>query len=188
MPLRVLFPPLDSSKNVCATSVGSKVLLTISKVAAGGLFSCMTWCMLSKFYATRYFLHNSWLALIVNFEPAHDLHTCEYICFKVKVAPYIEAANGPHRQFCEFATCLWDVHPSLDSYFTYRQQSLSSLSRLIMRPCTISAWCHNFQLHHCTSIPECMGLFETFPNLIPLETSWATPPAWVPQKREGIVW
>ncbi|CAN0063663.1 unnamed protein product [Sphacelaria rigidula] len=35
----------------------------------------MVVCMFSKCYATRHFLHNSWIQLVVDFEPTHDLHT-----------------------------------------------------------------------------------------------------------------
>ena len=59
------------------TSVVSKVLLTIARLSAGALFPSIACCVLSKCYATRYFLHHSWLTLIVDLEPTHKLHTCE---------------------------------------------------------------------------------------------------------------
>ncbi|CAM9160730.1 unnamed protein product [Ascophyllum nodosum] len=63
------------NKTICAETVVSQALLTISKMSAGALFPSITCCVLSKCYATRYFLHHSWLSLVVNVEPAHDLHT-----------------------------------------------------------------------------------------------------------------
>eukprot|EP00903_Cladosiphon_okamuranus_P005784 g5731.t1 len=64
-----------SDKNACVTSPASKVLLTLARTSAGPVFSGILCCILSKCYATRYFLHHSWLALVVSFEPAHELHT-----------------------------------------------------------------------------------------------------------------
>eukprot|EP00752_Nemacystus_decipiens_P012610 g11167.t2 len=64
-----------SDKDMCVTSPASKILLTISRMSAGALFPSIMCCILSKCYATRYFLHHSWLALVVSFEPAHELHT-----------------------------------------------------------------------------------------------------------------
>ncbi|CBJ27976.1 putative respiratory burst oxidase homolog [Ectocarpus siliculosus] len=62
-------------RHACVTSALSKVLLTVSRMSAGALLPSMACCILSKCYATRYFLHHSWLALVVSFEPAHELHT-----------------------------------------------------------------------------------------------------------------
>lgn len=59
------------------TSAAPKALLTMARFSAGALFPSITFCFLSKCYASRYFLHNSWIALIVDFEPTHKLHTCE---------------------------------------------------------------------------------------------------------------
>lgn len=64
-----------SDKHKCVTSTSGKALLTLSRVTAGGLFPSIAICMLSKCYASRYFLNRSWLALVVSFEPAHELHT-----------------------------------------------------------------------------------------------------------------
>ncbi|CAM9785957.1 unnamed protein product [Scytosiphon promiscuus] len=64
-----------SDPNNCVTSALSKVFLTISRGSAGALFPSIVCGILSKCFATRYFLHHSWLALIVSFEPAHELHT-----------------------------------------------------------------------------------------------------------------
>lgn len=52
-------------------------LITLAKLTAGALYPSIVCSIISKCYATRYFLHNSWLALIVDLEPAHKLHTCE---------------------------------------------------------------------------------------------------------------
>ncbi|CAB1097719.1 unnamed protein product [Ectocarpus sp. CCAP 1310/34] len=62
-------------RHACVTSALSKVLLTVSRMSAGALLPSMACCILSKCYATRYFLHHSWLAVVVSFEPAHELHT-----------------------------------------------------------------------------------------------------------------
>ncbi|CAN0426842.1 unnamed protein product [Pylaiella littoralis] len=59
----------------CCTSISAKVLLTVSRATAGALIPSIACCMLSKCYALRYFLHHSWLALVVSFEPAHEFHT-----------------------------------------------------------------------------------------------------------------
>lgn len=67
-----------SDKDQCVSLTFSKVMFTISKMTAGALFPSIAICILSKCYATRYLLHHSWIALIVSFEPAHNLHTCEY--------------------------------------------------------------------------------------------------------------
>lgn len=64
-----------SDDRVCVTSVSGKVLLTLSRMTAGGLMSSITFSILSKCCASRYFLHHSWLSLVVNFEPAHEFHT-----------------------------------------------------------------------------------------------------------------
>lgn len=53
------------------------MLITIARLTAGALFPSIAFCMLSKCYATRFFLHHSWIALIVDFEPTHTLHTCK---------------------------------------------------------------------------------------------------------------
>lgn len=69
---------------MCVTSGVAQFLLTMSRVTAGALLPSITCCILSKCYATRYFLHHSWLALVVSFEPAHNLHTCK-LCLNVGV-------------------------------------------------------------------------------------------------------
>eukprot|EP00904_Undaria_pinnatifida_P005538 jgi/Undpi1/2113/HiC_scaffold_12.g05499.m1 len=61
--------------DMCVNSAVSMFLLTVSRVTAGALFPSIAFCILSKCYTTRYFLHHSWLALVVSFEPAHSLHT-----------------------------------------------------------------------------------------------------------------
>lgn len=53
------------------------VLLSVAKLTAGALYPSIVCTILSKCYATRYFLHHSWLALMVDLEPTHKLHTCE---------------------------------------------------------------------------------------------------------------
>lgn len=75
----VSFVSSASDRHACVTSALSKVLLTVSRMSAGALLPSMACCILSKCYATRYFLHHSWLALVVSFEPAHELHTCEIL-------------------------------------------------------------------------------------------------------------
>eukprot|EP00752_Nemacystus_decipiens_P012611 g11168.t1 len=62
-------------KSSCVTSVVPQVLLTMARCSAGAIFPSIAFCVLSKCYASRYFLHHSWLALIVDFEPTHKLHT-----------------------------------------------------------------------------------------------------------------
>ena len=54
-------------------------MLTIAKLCAGALFPSISICVLSKCYAMRYYLNNSWLTFIVDFEPTHHLHTCEFL-------------------------------------------------------------------------------------------------------------
>lgn len=61
----------------CATKVVTQVLISCSTFLGGTMFVSIACCILTKCYATRYYLHHSWLALIVSFEPSHDLHTCE---------------------------------------------------------------------------------------------------------------
>ena len=51
-------------------------MLTIAKMCAGALFPSIIVSVLTKCYATKHFLNNSWLSLVVNFEPTHKLHTC----------------------------------------------------------------------------------------------------------------
>lgn len=53
------------------------ILLTGSRLSAGVLFSSLTISIFSKCYATRALLHNSWFGMVVDFEPSHDIHTCE---------------------------------------------------------------------------------------------------------------
>ena len=54
------------------------ILLTGSRISAGVLFASLTISIVSKCYATRSYLHHSWLGAVLDFEPSHDVHTCEY--------------------------------------------------------------------------------------------------------------
>lgn len=74
-----MFLNLYSDSRACVTAPVSKALLTVARASAGALFPSIAFCILSKCYASRYFLHHSWLALIIDFEPTHKLHTCELL-------------------------------------------------------------------------------------------------------------
>eukprot|EP00752_Nemacystus_decipiens_P012016 g10651.t2 len=63
------------SKVICATSLPEKVLLTGSRFLAGALYGSLSVSVVSKCYASRAYLHHSWLGTVLDFEPAHDLHT-----------------------------------------------------------------------------------------------------------------
>eukprot|EP00904_Undaria_pinnatifida_P005569 jgi/Undpi1/2141/HiC_scaffold_12.g05527.m1 len=60
---------------ICATNTVEMVLLTGSRISAGVLFASLTISIFSKCYATRSFLHHSWLGAVIDFEPSHDIHT-----------------------------------------------------------------------------------------------------------------
>eukprot|EP00904_Undaria_pinnatifida_P005548 jgi/Undpi1/2122/HiC_scaffold_12.g05508.m1 len=60
---------------LCATSPAQLTLLTLSRVSAGILFASLTISIFSKCYATRSYLHHSWLGAVLDFEPTHDIHT-----------------------------------------------------------------------------------------------------------------
>ncbi|CAM9294444.1 unnamed protein product [Ectocarpus sp. 6 AP-2014] len=49
-------------------------LMSVARLTAGALIPSITVCIVSKCYATRYVLHYSWLAHIVDFEPSHTPH------------------------------------------------------------------------------------------------------------------
>eukprot|EP00903_Cladosiphon_okamuranus_P021567 g19829.t1 len=66
---------LCSVTQACVTSPVSMALLTVARLTAGALFPSITFCMLSKCYASKYILHHSWLTQIIDFEPTHQLHT-----------------------------------------------------------------------------------------------------------------
>lgn len=61
--------------NACVTDTVLMVLLSIARLTAGTLFPSITWCILSKCYASKYWLHHSWLGNILDFEPTHKVHT-----------------------------------------------------------------------------------------------------------------
>eukprot|EP00903_Cladosiphon_okamuranus_P007702 g7464.t1 len=63
------------SKVICATSLPEKVMLTGSRFLAGALYGSLSVSVVSKCYASRAYLHHSWLGTVLDFEPAHDLHT-----------------------------------------------------------------------------------------------------------------
>lgn len=46
-------------------------------MSAGILFASLTIAIFSKNYATRSYVHHSWLGAVLDFEPTHDVHTCE---------------------------------------------------------------------------------------------------------------
>eukprot|EP00904_Undaria_pinnatifida_P005572 jgi/Undpi1/2144/HiC_scaffold_12.g05530.m1 len=85
--------------NACVTSVASKVFLSIARLSAGALFPSIACCVLSKCYATRYFLHHSWLTLIVDLEPTHKLHT--YFGVVTLVCSLIHTSAHVARAFYE---------------------------------------------------------------------------------------
>ncbi|CAM9786026.1 unnamed protein product [Scytosiphon promiscuus] len=59
----------------CVDTAAEMALISLAKLAAGALYPSIVCSIISKCYATRYFLHHSWLALIVDLEPTHKLHT-----------------------------------------------------------------------------------------------------------------
>ncbi|CAN0281145.1 unnamed protein product, partial [Laminaria digitata] len=62
---------------LCAQSAAQLILLTGSRISAGILFASLSISIFSKCYATRSFLHHSWVGAVLDFEPTHDIHTCE---------------------------------------------------------------------------------------------------------------
>eukprot|EP00904_Undaria_pinnatifida_P005570 jgi/Undpi1/2142/HiC_scaffold_12.g05528.m1 len=60
---------------LCATTPVQLALLTGSRVSAGVLFASLTISIFSKCYATRAYLHRSWLGAVIDLEPTHDVHT-----------------------------------------------------------------------------------------------------------------
>lgn len=62
---------------VCAPTLVERLLLTGSRFTAGIIHPGLVISMFSKCYATRSFLHHSWLGSIISLEPSHDIHTCE---------------------------------------------------------------------------------------------------------------
>lgn len=62
---------------ICATTWPQMILLTFSRLSAGALFASMSISVFSKCYATRSFLHHSWIGAVIEIEPTHDIHTCE---------------------------------------------------------------------------------------------------------------
>ena len=67
----------DSSRVVCASTLVEMILLTGSRFTAGLIFPGLVISIFSKCYATRSFLHHSWLGAVIDLEPSHDIHTCE---------------------------------------------------------------------------------------------------------------
>ncbi|CAM9534830.1 unnamed protein product, partial [Hapterophycus canaliculatus] len=61
---------------ICATSPLQLALLTGSRMSAGILYASLTISILSKCYATRAYVHRSWVGAVLNLEPSHDVHTC----------------------------------------------------------------------------------------------------------------
>ena len=86
----------NSDVNACVTSTVSVVLVTVARLTAGALFPSITFCMLSKCYASKYILHHSWLTQIIDFEPSHKLHTCERCVSRVRSC----TTKAKHLRFC----------------------------------------------------------------------------------------
>ena len=76
-----------SPRVICATTLPEKVMLTGSRFLAGVLYGSLSVSVVSKCYASRAYLHHSWLGTVLDFEPAHDLHTCELCLFLGRQAP-----------------------------------------------------------------------------------------------------
>ena len=70
-------PGLYFDRVICATSPVELILLTGSRISAGVLYPSIVISIFSKCYATRSYLHHSWLGAVLEFEPTHDVHTCE---------------------------------------------------------------------------------------------------------------
>lgn len=92
----------NSSNYTCTTDRVSQALLTISRFAAGALFPSIGFCMVSKCYATRFFLNRSWIAFIVDFEPTHTLHTCELVLFRGAKKSFQKNPSALHLDQCSF--------------------------------------------------------------------------------------
>eukprot|EP00752_Nemacystus_decipiens_P012591 g11151.t1 len=60
----------------CATTTVQLALLTAARFTGGLLYASLSVSIFSKCYATRAFLHHSWLGAILDMEPSHDMHTC----------------------------------------------------------------------------------------------------------------
>ncbi|CAM9558042.1 unnamed protein product, partial [Hapterophycus canaliculatus] len=59
----------------CVRTATQMALVSVAKLTAGALYPSILCSILSKCFATRYLLHHSWLALVVDLEPTHTLHT-----------------------------------------------------------------------------------------------------------------
>ena len=70
-------------------------LLTGSRISAGILFASIPIAIFSKCYATRSYLHHSWLGAVLDFEPTHDKPD-QY--WAVKISEF-EAANKINNNF-----------------------------------------------------------------------------------------
>lgn len=77
---RLLYVANARNGRACVTSGPEMALISVARLTAGALFPSIFFCVLSKCYATRYLLHHSWLTFIIDFEPSHKLHTCEFFC------------------------------------------------------------------------------------------------------------
>lgn len=92
---------------LCATTPVQLALLTGSRVSAGVLFASLTISIFFKCYATRAYLHHSWLGAVLDFEPSHDVHTCE--CNELAAARetqnslVAELAHSTHRHYLKEA-------------------------------------------------------------------------------------
>lgn len=93
--------PLDPPKRViCATTPLELVLLTGSRMSAGVLYASLTISILTKCYATRSYLHHSWLGAVVDLEPSHDMHTCRSIISYVSA----ELLANHYKAYCIVCT------------------------------------------------------------------------------------
>ena len=71
-------PDFCFARVVCAPSFFEMILLTGSRFAAGLIYPGLVISTFSKCYATRSFLHHSWFGAVIDLEPSHDIHTCEW--------------------------------------------------------------------------------------------------------------
>lgn len=69
-------------------------MLTGSRFLAGLLYASLSVSVVSKCYASRAYLHHSWLGTVLDFEPAHDLHTCELIWLLSAAALVLLSVSG----------------------------------------------------------------------------------------------
>ncbi|CAM9369134.1 unnamed protein product [Hapterophycus canaliculatus] len=60
---------------ICAKTWPEKGMLTGSRFLAGALYASLAISVVSKCNASRAYLHHSWLGTVLDFEPAHELHT-----------------------------------------------------------------------------------------------------------------